>query len=159
MSCGLTCRRYFLPVGFFAVDEAWLPMPEGCVWPGLAGPEAGLLAGIVGLGAGFHGSMAVFLNAPPSVGGRFGMTILAIKPLSDRLVTFSLPFERPWWSRLHLVLSRRAGSKAKHGHENRPSMWTAYPEAQSCVQNLLQIGSWLRLVGSCGQRAALSPGQ
>jgi hypothetical protein len=29
MSCGLTCRRYFLPVGFFVVDEAWLPMPEG----------------------------------------------------------------------------------------------------------------------------------
>ena len=50
-------------------------MLEGWVWPGLAGPEAGLLAGIVGLGAGFHGSMAVFLNAPPSLGGRFAMTI------------------------------------------------------------------------------------
>ena len=66
----LNCRSYFLLVGFFVVDEAWLLMLEGWLWPGLPGqhPKAGLLVGIVGLGGPFHGSMALFLNAPPSVG-------------------------------------------------------------------------------------------
>jgi hypothetical protein len=90
MPDGLTCRRYFLPVGFLVVDEAW-----GCMWPGLVGVEAGLLAGVVGLEAPFHWSMALFLNAPPAAGGRVqdGRRWPSGKSPTER-VTFSLPYER-----------------------------------------------------------------
>jgi hypothetical protein len=62
--------RYFLLVGFLVVVEDWLLMLAGWFWAGLAvqHPEAGLLAGVVGLGAPFHWSMALFLDAPPPVG-------------------------------------------------------------------------------------------
>jgi hypothetical protein len=63
-----------LLVGFLVVVEVCLLMLAGWLWAGLAvqHPEAGLLAGVVGLGALFHWSMALSLDAPPLVGDRLG---------------------------------------------------------------------------------------
>jgi hypothetical protein len=71
-------------------------MLAGWLWAGLAvqHPEAGLLAGIVGLGEPFW-SMALFLDAPPPVGDRLGMTIPGHHlKLSERHVTIPLRLER-----------------------------------------------------------------
>jgi hypothetical protein len=74
--------RYFLLVGFLVVVEDCLLMLAGWLWAGLAvqHSEPGLLAGVVGLGAPFHWSMALFLDAPPPVGDRLGMTIPGHQP-------------------------------------------------------------------------------
>jgi hypothetical protein len=66
--------RQFLPVGFLVVVEVCLLMLAGWLCAGLAvqHPEAGLLAGVVGFGARFHWSMALFLDAPPPGGDRWG---------------------------------------------------------------------------------------
>jgi hypothetical protein len=86
-----------LLVGFLVVVEVCLLMLAGWLWAGLAvqHPEAGLLAGVVGLGAPFHWSMALFLDAPPPVGDRLGTTIPGHQPISAERVTFSLRFEGP----------------------------------------------------------------
>jgi hypothetical protein len=84
-----------LLIGFLVVVEVCLLMLAGWLWAGLAvqHPEAGLFAGVVGLGAPFHWSMALFLDVPPPVGDRLGMAILAISQISEERVTFSLRFE------------------------------------------------------------------